>query len=93
MILKVNSKAFYSSSWLSNKKESRKKYDLLWIWGSKLTNFLKKVESKGSEQKTRIGNTILVKATNNYKDHIGKLYVYKTNYTKDTFIMILNCDY
>jgi len=55
--------------------------------------FWKKVERKGSEQKAGIGNTILVEATIKYKSCVGKHCVYAINYTKDAFIMILNCDY
>ena len=55
--------------------------------------FWKKVERIGSEQRAGIGNTILVEATSKYKSCVGKQCVYAINYTKDAFIMILNCDY
>ena len=87
-------KAFCSGSWLSDKNETRKK-DMIYCEFEDQNEqmFWKKVERKGSEQKAGIGNTILVEATNNYKSYIGKQCVYAINYTKDAFIMVLNCDY
>ena len=87
-------KALCSGSWLSDKNKTRKK-DMIYCEFEDQSEqmFWKKVERKGSEQKAGIGSTILVEATSKYKSHVGKQCVYAINYTKDAFIMILNCDY
>ena len=87
-------KAFCTGSWLSDINGTRKE-DMIFCEFEDQSEqiFWKKVERKGSEQKAGIGNTILVDATKNYKKYIGKTCVYAINYTKDAFIMILDCNY
>ena len=87
-------KAICSGSWLSDIKQTRKK-DMIYceFEDQNEEKFWKKVERKGSEQKAGIGNTILVEATSNYEEYIGRKCIYAINYTKDAFIMILNCEY
>ena len=87
-------KANCSGSWLSDKYETRKK-DMIYceFEDQNEQKFWKKVERKGSEQKAGIGKTVIVEATSNYKEHIGQECIYAINYTKDAFIMILNCEY
>ena len=87
-------KAHCSGSWLSDVNETRKK-DMIYceFEDQNEQKFWKKVERKGSEQKAGIGKTIIVEATSNYKKSIGKECIYAINYTKDAFIMILNCNY
>ena len=83
-----------SGSWLSDKNSTRKK-DMIFceFEDQNEQKFWKKVQRKGSEQKAGIGKTILIEATENYKKNIGKECIYAINYTKDAFIMILNCNY